>query len=116
MNKLKLILAIGALCASHAISAEVCNFGGGSGGGFVSIGGCQTDGNCGIDCGLTIIGATKWACYQNGSGCCQCEYQDNTFECGWDHHLCTRRVKAIKTTQQAATCGSNGKCVPDDPP
>ena len=115
-TRFKLLMVFSVIGVTCTIHSEVCNFGGGPGGGFTSIGGCQSDGNCGIDCGLTGIGITKWSCYQNGSGCCQCEYQDNTYECGLDHHACVRRVKAIKTTQQAASCGSSSKCVPDDPP
>lgn len=96
-----------------------CNWMGGPGGGFEGIGGCQTDGNCGITCGLVGIGAQKIACHTNGTYCCKCVYQDNTYECNWNHSICIRRVQAdryaLANSECVAVTGGND-CRSLEPP
>jgi hypothetical protein len=99
------VTAFAVLLSTVAV-APPCNWLGGPGNPFGSIGGCTSGSTFG--CTLIESGPVGLACYNNGSQCCGCIYQDNTYVCFGIYVNMIREVTRI--SRPMAVCNGR-RCV-----
>lgn len=101
-----IIIVMSLICGSVSSFAPPCYWSG-TGSPFEHLGGCQTNGNCGVDCVEDYVGIDNWACYQNGNGCCQCFYVDKYYNCWFGP--CVRRITADRIFYLEKVCNPDRK-------